>query len=64
MGFAASITMIKLSHHIIGILLHLMCNSPNNGYSQDIFATKFAKLLYSTSMEDLEIVFFLRLTSY
>ena len=64
MEFVASITVLKLSHHITGALVHLTCNSPSSDCSQDISAIKFAKLLYSASVEDLEIVLFLRLPSY
>ena len=48
--------MLKLSHYIIGTLVHLTCNSPSNDCSQDISTTMFAKLLYLALMEDLENV--------
>ena len=45
--------MLRLSHHMIGVVEEHMFNSLRRDCSQEISTTKVATLRYSTSVEDL-----------
>ena len=57
-GFVASCTALKLSHQIIGILVVVTLNSSSKEVNQVNSPTMIARLLYSASVDEREILYY------